>query len=156
MATVQPLDLRTETETLVARYQASAIRHSLAGAGLIVVLLAFSLRHTVAVGRIVVIMAGGVGAALVALAVSGAQLSLFHLASLLLVAGLALDYGLFTRGGRRGVASTTVCAASTVIAFAALATASTPVLHDIGTTVMTGVVAAWLLAMLATPTRRAS
>ena len=83
----------------------------------------------------------------------GEPLNLFHLVSLLLVTGLGLDYALFFSSIRenRGEAaivtfSLIICSISSLVVFAMLAFSSIPVLHSIGITVASGVVAAFVLS----------
>ncbi len=147
-ATVEALDLKAEVEAAVARYQRQVVRYSLIGGAAIAVAMVWGLSGWRARVRTALVTVSGLAGALIWLAVSSAALSLFHLASLLLVVGLALDYGLFTGDRRTGTVTTSVCVLSTVVAFAALASANTPVLHDIGTTVVAGAVTAWLVAWL--------
>lgn len=145
------LDLKAQTNALVTGYRDQALRHFAIGAALIglclLVLLGWR-RRTLQVGLVAF---GGALMAVAVLSLTGAVLSLFSLVSLLLVVGLGLDYGLFTHTGhdaRRSLGSATVCAASTVLAFAVLASADVVVLADIGRTVAVGAAAAWLLAWL--------
>ncbi|WP_435103371.1 MMPL family transporter [Arhodomonas sp. AD133] len=147
-ATVEAVDLKADVEAAVARYQRQVVRYSLIGGVAIAVVLVWGLSGWRARVRTALVTVSGLAGALIWLAASSAALSLFHLASLLLVGGLALDYGLFTGDRRTGTVTTSVCVLSTVIAFAALASANTPVLHDIGTTVVAGAVTAWLVAWL--------
>ena len=85
----------------------------------------------------------------------GEPLNLFHLVSLLLVTGLGLDYALFfssIRDNREESAIVTfsliICGISSLVVFAMLAFSSIPVLHSIGITVASGVVAAFVLSWL--------
>ena len=87
-------------------------------------------------------------------------LSLFETVSLALVAGLGLDYGLFSSRAPRDAAEATntrravfICAVSSMLVFGILAMSTTPALHRIGTTVAVGVATAYLLARIG---RRAS
>jgi predicted exporter len=80
-------------------------------------------------------------------------LSLFHLISLLLVMGLAMDYGLFfnrsavdAQEHRRTQVSLLVCTATTVLAFGLLALSHTPLLQAIGATVGLGAATAFVFA----------
>jgi len=89
------------------------------------------------------------------LQVAGQPLNLFHLISLVLAAGLGLDYALFferaaadERERRRTLHGVLVCAASTLLVFALLGLSSIPVLRSIGVTVALGVVGNFLLALL--------
>jgi predicted exporter len=101
---------------------------------------------------------------LAALAATGQALTLFHLASLLLLAGVSIDYALFINSSSGGEAEETGrsmgavlnCAVCTLLTFGLLALCDTPVLHGIGFTVTAGVAAAFLLAcaMAGSPARR--
>ena len=89
-------------------------------------------------------------------------LNLFHLISLVLVAGLGLDYALFFEHAaddpaeqRRTLHAVLVCSLSTFAVFALLAASSVPVLRAIGLPVAIGVASNFLLALLLTrPVRR--
>ncbi len=90
-------------------------------------------------------MAASVAFTLVAVNWLDGSLSLFHLVSLILVAGLGVDYCLFY--SRPGISRTEfldtrhallACAASTAGAFAILGTSAIPLLSSIGTTVAIG------------------
>lgn len=145
------LDLKRQTNRLVNGYRRQAAMHFAVGAALIVLSLVLALGLRRRTAQVAVVAFGGVLLAVAALDAAGASLSLFSLVSLPLVVGLGLDYGLFTSeadGTGLSLASATVCAASTVLAFAVLATADITVLADIGSTVATGSAAAWLLAWL--------
>ena len=92
---------------------------------------------------------------------SGQPLSLFHLVSLLLVAGLGLDYSLFLlrHDGRPGEGGPTrlalgLCLLSTLAVFGAMALSELTVLADIGNTVVIGALSALLLAWLIGGTAR--
>jgi predicted exporter len=151
------LDLKGASESLVAK-QRTHILWSLAAASLLltaVVILA--LRRWNRVYRVVAPMALTTLIVLAILQTSGTSLNLFHLISLMLAAGLGLDYALFFEHAaddpleqRRTLHAVIVCALSTLFVFALLATSSIPVLQAIGTTVSLGVVSNFLLALLIT------
>jgi len=89
------------------------------------------------------------------LALFGVSLSLFHLLSLLLVAGVGLDYALFFEhhGADSAASASTlranlVCAGTTVSVFTILALSPIPVLHGIGLTVALGTAIALAMAFL--------
>lgn len=87
---------------------------------------------------------------------SGALFSVFNLMALLLIAGVGIDYALFyhcaDRDGRRSAGlAITMAATTTVLAFGLLAFSNTPVISAFGITLVPGLVAAWLLALLARP-----
>jgi predicted exporter len=93
---------------------------------------------------------------------AGISLTLFHLISLVLAAGLGLDYALFfehvsedPEEQRRTLHAVLVCAGTTLITFLLLAFAEVPLLHAIGTTVSLGVVSNFVLALLLTRPRSA-
>jgi predicted exporter len=93
-------------------------------------------------------------AVIAALRVTGQALDLFHLISLVLAAGLGLDYALyFERAGAdrperlRTLHGVLVCALSTLMVFALLSLSSIPVLRSIGITVSLGVLFNFLLAL---------
>ena len=102
---------------------------------------------------------GTLGAAVLGtIAISGilmAQLSIFNLIALVLVAGLGLDYGLFlsrdeadTFQARHTHHAVLVCVTSTTMAFLILALSSVPILASLGTTVATGVSLNYVLARI--------
>jgi predicted exporter len=125
------------------------------GGILVFILLLIGLRGA----RLAVDVAAPIGGAilvtLAALMIMGQTLSLFHLASLLLLAGLAMDYALFVARSDNDPEATSDdtigavlnCAISTLLTFGLLALCSTPVLRGIGLTVSIGVISAFLLAL---------
>jgi predicted exporter len=85
----------------------------------------------------------------------GVALTLFHIISLVLAAGLGLDYGLFFERAsrdpaarRRTLHALLVCAAAACVVFSVLASSQLPVLRAIGTTVVLGVVCNFILSLL--------
>ena len=85
----------------------------------------------------------------------GVELNLFHLVSLILAAGLGLDYALFfdhagdDRADQlRTLHAVIVCSLTTALVFGLLALSSIPVLRAIGSTVALGVVGNSVLAVL--------
>jgi predicted exporter len=103
-------------------------------------------------------IAGAVVVVLAVLSAIGARLTPFHLAALLLMAGVGLDYALFL--GRREsdavaaastLAAVLTCTVTTLLTFGMLALCETPVLRGIGLTVSVGVAAAFGLALLLAP-----
>jgi predicted exporter len=146
------MDLKRETGALVDEFRSEALTRVGWAALAVVVMLAVTLRDPGRLLRVVgpVLIAVAVSAAMPLL--SGVRLNLFHLVSLLLVAGIGLDYSLFfTRPGiGKGeflatLHAVTVCAVSTSAVFALLTFSAIPVLHAIGVAITTGVVAALLL-----------
>jgi predicted exporter len=93
---------------------------------------------------------------------AGVSLSLFHLISLILAAGLGLDYALFFEHAeddpdeqRRTLHALLVCSASTFLVFVLLAMSALPVLRAIGLPVALGVAFNFILALLITRRREA-
>jgi predicted exporter len=96
-----------------------------------------------------------------ALQALGISLTLFHLISLILVAGLGLVYALFFERAaeepaeqRRTLHAILVCALATFFVFALLATSSLPVLRAIGLPVAIGVLSNFALSLLLTRGKR--
>jgi predicted exporter len=83
------------------------------------------------------------------------SVNLFHLVSLLLVAGLAVDYSLFLNRPAtdeadrvRTLLSVSVGAGSTFAMFGFLALSAIPALQAIGLTVTLGILCAYVLSLL--------
>lgn len=143
------VDLQTETSRLVTGYQRQAVLHFAVGTILIAGVLAAGTASPRRTLQILLIAGGAVGGTVLFLAALGMALSVFHVIALLLVVGLSIDYGVFARPGDRvGAGSVTVCAISSALAFAILATADIPLLRAIGLTVSAGTILAWGLALL--------
>jgi len=157
------LDLKDASEQLVAAHRSHILLCLDVSALLLVVVIGFALRR---VSRVLRVLAPMVLTTLVILAVlraSGVSLNLFHLISLVLAAGLGLDYALFFEHAsddpaeqRRTLHALLVCALSTLLVFALLAFSTVPVLAAIGITVSLGVVSNFVLALLLTRERVAA
>lgn len=88
-----------------------------------------------------------------ALALAGTRLSLLHLVALLLVLGIGTNYSLFfsrfapdDEARLRSAYAVLVAAATTLIAFGALATSDTAILRALGLTVALGAALALVFA----------
>ena len=151
------LDITTETRDLYARYFNEALLLSLAGLLAIVVLLAWSLKSSRRLLRVltpillaeVVVVAG-----LVAL---GERLTLLHLIGLLLVVAVGSNYTLFfdrydleDESESITMVSLLVANLAAVFGFGVLAFSQVPVLKAIGATVGPGAVIALLFAAILT------
>jgi predicted exporter len=141
------LDIKRESDRLYAGYRDEVLRHSLIGAGAIVVLLLASLRSARRVLRVIAPLVASVVVVTGALALVHGPLSIFHLVGLLLVVAVGSNYSLFfdselpaesDRG--RTEASLSFACASTMIGFGVISFSSVPVLHAIGSTVGLGAV----------------
>ena len=152
------VDVKAETEGLLAAYGRATLLWALAGGGVALGLLALGLGGLAAALRVAAPIGGALLVTLAALAALGEALTLFHLASLLLLAGLAIDYSLFLArapdpGSHAEVALGAVlnCAVCTLLTFGLLSLCGTPVLRGIGLTVTCGVASAFLLACMLAP-----
>jgi predicted exporter len=151
------LDLKQASESLVAE-QRTRILWSLGAAALLLVgVVAVALRDWARIGRVLAPLALTTLVVVATLQLFGISLTLFHLISLILVAGLGLDYALFferAAGDRveqlRTLHAVLVCSLSTLLVFALLAISSLPVLRAIGLPVAVGVASNFVLAMLLT------
>jgi predicted exporter len=155
---VHLLDLKTSTESLVVAY-----RHRiLVALGIAAVLLCLAVTLALRSPRRALHVLGPMTLAtllvLVVLRAAGIPLSLFHLVSLTLAAGLGLHYALFfeRRTGDeledlRTLHATLVCVASALLVFGVLAASSVPVLRAIGLTVALGVAFHFTLSVLMAP-----
>jgi predicted exporter len=150
---VSYLDLKEESNRLLAAYRNDMLTLVGWGAGAIALILLLGLRNPLTLLRV---MAPIGGALLVVAAVEqglGSRLSLFHLASFLLVIGLGLDYALFfnRRHGtpeerHRTVYGLLICSTTTILVFGVLASSQIPVLRAIGLTAALGSLACLLFA----------
>jgi predicted exporter len=148
------IDLKRATSEILDEFRIEALDRIAWASALIVAILMIGLRDPVRGLRVLlpIILAVGIAASLPILL--GDRLNLFHLVSLLLVAGIGLDYALFFSRRETGtdrirtLHALMVCSISTLVVFAMLAASSIPVLHAIGLTVATGVVSAFVLSWL--------
>jgi predicted exporter len=151
------LDLKAASDSLMAA-QRTRMLWTLAGAAVLLVgVVAVALRDRRRVYRVIAPMAITTVVIVAVLQAAGVSLTLFHLISLILAAGLGLDYALFFEHAAddaaeqaRTLHATLVCSLSTLLVFALLATSSLPVLRSIGTPVTIGVVSNFALALLLT------
>jgi predicted exporter len=124
---------------------------------LLIGVVAFALRNSTRVLRVLAPMALTTLILVAVLHGAGVPMTLFHLIALILAAGLGLDYALFFEHAaddphdqRRTLHAVLVCALSTLMVFALLALSSLPVLRAIGITVSLGVIFNFVLALLLT------
>ncbi|MGH8234555.1 MAG: MMPL family transporter [Rhodanobacteraceae bacterium] len=152
------LDLKASTESLIVAY-----RHRiLIALGIAALLLCAAVTLALRSARRALHVLGPMTlATLLVLAVlraAGIPLSLFHLVSLTLAAGLGLHYALFFERRTsdpaedlRTLHATLVCVASALLVFGVLALSSVPVLRAIGLTVALGVAFHFTLSVLMAP-----
>jgi len=151
----QLLDLKQASESLVAEYRERVLWALALAAVLLAAAVWFALRSPRRVLRVLAPMALTTLLILAVLRGFGVELNLFHLVSLILAAGLGLDYALFfdhagdDRSEQlRTLHAVIVCSLTTLLVFALLATSSIPVLRAIGGTVALGVAFNFVLALL--------
>ena len=143
------IDIKQSSSELVGQFRAETVERISWAVALIVLVLFLGLRDLSRVLRVLIPVTCAVVVAAAVPLISGVSLNLFHLVSLLLVAGIGLDYSLFfSRLGSVAENNETlqallVCCISTSTVFVMLSTSSIPVLHSIGVTVFSGVLAAF-------------
>ncbi|MFC3815326.1 MMPL family transporter [Lysobacter sp. GCM10012299] len=149
------LDLKQASESLVAQYRQRVLWALALASVLLTAAVWFALRSPRRVLRVLAPMALSTLLILALLRAVGVELNLFHLVSLILAAGLGLDYALFfdhagdDRAEQlRTLHAVIVCSLTTLLVFALLAASSIPVLRAIGSTVALGVVCNFVLALL--------
>jgi len=152
LAGVHFIDVRRTTGSLVDRFRRETLQRLGIAALVILLVLGAGLRNWNRLRRVLLPVGLAVGVAAAVPLGLGEQLNLFHLVSLLLVAGIGLDYSLFYSRRTdpdedwRTTHALLICSFSTATVFAMLATSTIPVLHFIGITVASGVLAAFVLA----------
>jgi predicted exporter len=142
---VSSFDLKAESDLMISAYRDQSLALSGLGLAAIVLVLAVGLRSVRDVARVILPVLAAVAATAAALALGGIRLSLLHIVSLLLVLGIGTNYSLFfsrflpgDARRRRNAYAVLVAAATTLIAFGALASSATPILRAIGATVTLG------------------
>lgn len=148
------LDVPREASEMVKHYRDEALQLTGLGVILILLVLALSLRAAGRLFRVALPVFSAIAVTAATLSLLGEQLSLFHLASLLLVLGIGLDYGLFfdrcqNAGGdcSRTTGALLICCSTTLLVFGLLAASPLPVLHAIGLTVSLGVLSTLLFTL---------
>jgi len=148
------LDLRAETNRIVAGFRGAALQRLAWGFALIVAVVWIGLRSWRRVIAALLPVLVALVFTVAALLAAGERLSLFHLVSLLLVLGVGVDYGLFFSRPdpdpdpdrrRRTLHALIVCCGSALTVFGMLSTSTLPALRAIGLTVALGVAASFML-----------
>jgi predicted exporter len=155
------LDLKVASEELIAAQRSHILRCLEIATLLLVAVIWLALRRASRVVRVLMPMVLTTLVIVAVLRASGVSLNLFHLISLVLAAGLGLDYALFFEHSsadadeqRRTLHALLVCSISTLLVFALLAFSTVPVLQAIGVTVSLGVLGNFMLALLLTRERQ--
>ncbi len=152
---IKYLDLRQGTADLLAGFFAEALDKFLIAALVIALALALALRSLARIGLVLLpIVIALVWTFTLVILIQG-SVNLFHLVSLLLVAGLAVDYSLFLNRATaddadrlRTLLSVSVGAGSSFAMFGFLALSAIPALQSIGLTVTLGILCAYVLSLL--------
>jgi predicted exporter len=149
------VDVSAEANNVVAAYAATAWRWLGLGVFAALVAVAVGLRDLPRAASVVGAVAGAILVTLGLLAVSGNRLSLLHIVTLQFVAGVGLDYALFFARRQlddeeraRTLRTLVTCNVMTVLTFGLLMLCRTPLLRDIGTTVVIGTLSALVLAFM--------
>jgi predicted exporter len=144
------LDLKAESERLLAGYRFEALRLSALGFGAIMLALVIGLRKARDVLQVAAPVALALLVAAAILQLIGQRLTVFHLIAMLLVMGIGLNYSLFfdrpesdPEARRRTLFALLVTCATTLLAFGTLAFSANPVLHSIGITASVGALMAF-------------
>jgi predicted exporter len=149
------INMTGEANEVVAEATGIAKRWLGLGAVAALMAIALGLRDPQLVLRVAGAIAAAVLMTVVVLTVLDVRLSLIHIVSLQFVAGVGLDYALFfarrqldNEERARTLRTLTTCNAMTVLTFGVLAFCRTPLLRQIGVTVVIGALTALLFAFL--------
>ena len=131
------------------------------GIGCLILILGIGLRSMTKMATVLLPIAGSIILDVAVLHALGERLSLLHLAALLLVFGIGLDYTLFFQRPHKTVterqqtiSAILVCSLTTITVFGLLACSQTPVLHGIGLTVFLGSLICFVFATICSPFQR--
>lgn len=157
-STAQVLDLKQESDALYSGYLRDAMRLSLAGFAVIIVLLLIALRSPGRAARVLAPLVLAVLTVGAALALFRVPLTILHLVGMLLIVAIGSNYALFfdsrdRDGAETGPTLASLCIANacTVLGFGLLSFSGVPVLEALGTTVAPGALLALLFAGILTP-----
>ncbi|MEZ5465828.1 MAG: MMPL family transporter [Lysobacteraceae bacterium] len=149
------MDLKGTAESLASTWRGRVLAMMGIAALLLAAGITLALRSPRRAARVLLPVALGTALIVALLHAAGVAFNLFHLVSMVLAAGLGMDYALFfervesdAADQRRTLHSLMVCATSTLLVFALLGSSEIPVLRAIGSTVALGVVLHFLLAAL--------
>ena len=145
MPAVGYVDLKEESNRLMIAYRDRTFVIVMCGLVLICVVLAVGVRSISQLRPILFPIMSALAVVAAVVNLLGESLSLFHIATFLLVIGLGLDYALFfnrPEGSEeersRTLYGLLVCGTTTMLVFGVLAGSSIPVLHAIGVTAAIG------------------
>ena len=148
------VDLKGESEQMIARFRVSALWRIAFAVGATLLVMFWGLPLARVLPTLLPYLAA-VLSVTAGLHLLGVRLNLFHLVSLMLVAGVAMDYALFLGASEhdpaeraRSLHAVTLCLLSTLSVFGILGLSEIPVLRAIGSTVALGVALSFVLAVL--------
>lgn len=149
------MNLHEESSQIVTDYLQETLYYFVMAVLLIVLLLIGVMRSLLLVWRVIIPVVAAVAVSASLQVFFGKHLSLFHVAALLLVMGIGLDYAIFVVRTpiSSPVFSTTmrsllICNVSTLLVFGLLALSDVPVLHSIGLTVTLGGLGALIFSFM--------
>ena len=152
---VRYLDLREATADLLDGFFAETLDKFSVAALVIALALALALRSFARIALVLLPIGIALVWTFVLLILIQGSVNLFHLVSLLLVAGLAVDYSLFLNRPAaeeadrlRTLLSVSVGAGSSLVMFGFLALSAIPALQAIGLTVTLGILCAYISSLL--------
>ena len=155
---VHYLNLKTESNRMVTTYREEVTTYLVIGIGCLILILGIGLRSIPKMITVLLPIAGSIMLDLAILHALGERLSLFHLAAILLVFGIGLDYTLFFQRTHKTeterqqtISAIIVCSLTTITVFGLLAWSQTPVLHGIGLTVFLGSLICFVFAAICSP-----
>lgn len=139
------VDLKAESNRLMTAYRDRTVAIVFWGLLVIAVVLAAGLKSISVLRPVLLPMVSALVVVAALMNVAGESLSLFHVATFLLVIGLGLDYALFFNRPEgagdeqaRTLYGLLVCSTTTILVFGVLACSTIPVLHAIGMTAAAG------------------
>jgi predicted exporter len=162
-AGIDVIAVKPELDALYAHYLHEATWQALAGAGAVVVLLAWRLRAPWRLLRVLAPLAAALVLVLAALTLAGTTLGILHLVGLLLVVAIGSNYALFfdhlgeapaAEPAHDTLASLVLANATTVVSFGLLALSGIPVLQAIGRVVAPATLLCLVLSAAWIPPRR--
>jgi predicted exporter len=140
---------------MLSNYRNEALFWFALGALFIIMLLFFHSQNIKSLFLVVWPFSAAVVLTTASLLLMGFSLSIFHLVTLLLVIGLAIDYSIFMLSTTHNANSTAVsqvsviiCLISTIIMFGALSFSELPILKAIGLTAALGAFYAFIIARI--------
>jgi predicted exporter len=150
------VDMKAESDRLYAGYLNEAVKLSLTGVAVILVLLLLILKSPARVVRVMAPLAAAVLVVIAGLLLAGVRMNILHLVGMLLIVAVGSNYALFfdREAGASDVDSTPTLSSlvlanlTTVAGFGLLAFSRVPVLQAIGATVGPGAVLALLFAAI--------